>query len=318
MKKILSVFLIFGIVLSSVNAFCFAENKKVFAKQEINIAMATDDNYVYPTLVAISSILEHSKENEVYNFYVLLSGNVQKNSKENILSLQNKYRNCKLNLIEMNDYSSKCKTSGHITMAAYHRLKLPSLLPKLDKILYLDVDIIANKNISDLYNINIDNYYAAGVDHPRCSDIGMGRRFLISTGIKDSPIYVNSGILLMNLKKMRENSIEKAFSECIEENRSNGCWRQHDQDIINKVLNGKILLIPLKYNAMQHFYGRYEDLKTPIAKEIWDEAYTDPVIIHYSSHVKPWNDKSLPNANIWWSYAMRTSFFNEIKDKFLE
>lgn len=294
------------------------ENSTLKVGNSISIAMATDDNYVYPTIVAITSIMEHAEKDENYDFYILLSNSLSYKSKNDILSLQNTYQNCKIKLIDMNEDNKNYKTSGHITLAAYFRLKLPSLLPNLEKILYVDVDIAVNKNIANLYNIDLSNYYIAAVDHPRCNAIGMGRKFLISVGIKDNPVYVNSGILLMNLKKMREDSIEEAFYKSIEKNKNNKDWRQHDQDIINEVCNGKIKLLPLKFNAMQHFYGKYNDLKYPIPEEEWNEAYSDPVIIHYSSPKKPWKDTNIPNAKIWWEYAAKTPFLEAIKDKFLK
>lgn len=312
----LFIILVFGLCVS-LSAFCsdIPENKK---SDKISIAMAADDNYLFPTIVSIISIMENSNKDSAFDFYLLLPGDFQEDSKQKLLSLSKKYTNCKINIINMKNSYENCKTSSHITTPTYYRLGLPSILPNVDKILYMDVDIIVKKDLSELYNTDIEKYYVAGVDQPHTSKISLGKEFLRSVGLVSHDEYINAGILLMNLKKMRENNLENKFMECIEKNKNNKKWRLHDQDIMNEVCFDNIYYLPLKYNALMHYYPMYSDLIIPISQETWDNAYEDSVIVHFSSKNKPWNDLTVPKTELWWEYAKKTVFVKDINEKYLK
>ena len=260
--------------------------------------------------------MENADKSSKLDFYLLLPGDFKADSKQKLLSLSNKYPNCKIHIIDMSNRFENCKTSSHITTPTYYRLGLPSILPDVDKILYLDVDIIVKKDLSELYNTNIENYYVAGVDQPHTSKISLGKEFLQSVGLVSHDEYINAGILLMNLKKMREDDLENKFTQCIAKNKDNKKWRLHDQDIMNEVCFDSIYYLPFKYNALMHYYNMYSYLVKPIAKEVWDNAYENSVIVHFSSKNKPWNDLSLPKSELWWEYAKKTDFIKDINEKY--
>ncbi len=304
MKKVgMLTLLLLGLLFNCASVSVAKENT-------IEIAMATDNNYAYPTMVAMTSILESKNDTTKVNFHVMLSSDFDSANKEKIKSLEKTYSGCAVDIIDMKPVQAEAKTSGHITKSAYFRLSLASLLQDLDKVLYLDTDLIAVKDISDLYSTNIDNYYVGGMNHGGLKNInknffGLGRR----------EIYINSGVLLMNLKKMREDNIEEKFNQFMIEHQNDKEWRQHDQDVINAVCYGNIAILPLKYNAMQqdacqeglrHWYS-----------DTYEESYQNPAIIHYSSPDKPWNLTNLKNADLWWECARRSKFYSEIKEKFL-
>lgn len=116
---------------------------------------------------------------------------------------------------------------------SYLRLFSDELKMLPEKILYLDVDIMANKNISELYNKNIDEYEYAGVlDY-------YGKHFI-------SPNYVNSGVLLLNLKKIKET---KLFKKCRDLLFSRKLFLP-DQNAINQFTTANLIL-PDKYNSQK-------------------------------------------------------------------
>ncbi len=318
MKKLVSVILLFTIGFLSITLKTFAYD----SADAINIAMATDNNYVYPTVVSMTSILENKNANSQIHFYILLSSDLTNESKQNILNLKRYYDNCQISLIDMQNRYKSASLVRHLSTAAYYRLNLPSLLPNVDKILYLDGDTAVQQDLQELYNTNIDNYYIAGV---RDLDalVERGDDYVKQFGINSCSQYINSGVLLMNLKKMRNEKLEEKFNEFIEKyhNPQNRLGIFHDQDVLNVVCYNNIYILPLKYNALVHqltkvLENRYTSIpKDYYSKEEWDIAYSKPAVIHYSH--KPWWQKlTIPFKETWWDYAKKTNIYNEIKKKY--
>lgn len=321
-KKIISFLLIILIAWPfSTNFLCCAEN----SENVVPTAMATDDNYILPTIVTITSIMENSKSTTKYDYYIMLSGEVSKENKQKLISIQEHYKNCSINLIDMKDAFKNAYISHHIKVPAYYRLSLPSLLPNIDKILYLDVDIIVNKDLFELYKTNINNYYLAGIKNPHgylCKDSNFDyAKFL---GIDSIDQYINSGVTLFNLKKMREDNLEQKFIDFITAKQKAGeAIPLHDQDTLNAVCYNHIYHLPCKYNLMLHYavksvedFDNNKWLSQCYNRDEWLEAFNDPVIIHYSSWKKPWKKgfTKMYMADKWWEYAKKTPYLQEIKD----
>ena len=128
--------------------------------------------------------------------------------------------------------------------------------------------------------------------------------------------YINSGILLMDLKAMRENSVEKKLRDFISTHNLTFC----DQTAINALCNDNIQIIPYKYNsfAMSLYEGLLDinNGQNPMYKfnesEIF-QAYHDPTLVHFLGERKPWL-KEYPSVYkiYWWYYAKISGYFNEI------
>ena len=207
---------------------------------------------------------------------------------------------------------------------------MPSLFPKLNKILYIDADTIITEDLSELYNTDITNYYVAGVRDYWAITNNPDYQSII--GIKSMDQYINSGVLLMNLDAMRKDNVEDKFNQYIDKNHCSGkhIGKFHDQDVINYVCHDKILHIPLKYNAMHaclyDYYcvevhkwdiSLFNNIKDFYGKKEWEEAVKSPTIIHFLGGHRPWRTpKKLPASSVWWKYAKKTDFFNEIVRKF--
>ena len=132
----------------------------------IPIAMAADDNYTYPTLVAITSLMENSKKDTHYDIYIMTPGEFAEENSQKLLNLQEKYDNrCKINLIDMKDCYKDANDKGHITTPAYYRLSLSSLLPDLNKIIWLDGDTLTFEGLTDMFGLDMNGlYYGSFLD----------------------------------------------------------------------------------------------------------------------------------------------------------
>ena len=233
---------------------------------QINVSVACDDNYAPYAGVLIASILKNADEKDNLRIFVL-DGGISEDNKQKINSLKS-LKDCEINFVAIDeslyeDYK-KVKTLEHISFATYYRLRLPSMLPDINRIIYLDCDMVATTSLSELFNTDIGDCYIAG-----CEDIGAKRN---SIKYKN---YVNAGMLIFDLDKMRKENVEQTFLEYTIANINN--LKHSDQDIINFSCRGHIYILDERWNVQSsNFTNR--------------SSYTsDPKIIHFIAKRKPWH-----------------------------
>lgn len=192
---------------------------------------------------------------------------------------------------------------SRVTKAVYFRLFSATLLPaEVTKILYLDGDIIITDNLRNLWETNLAGIAVAGV-MDEVQTYALFNRLHYSSKFG----YINTGVLLINLKYWRENQTEKQFADFIYRHPD---WIiAWDQDVLNYVLKEEKHLLPLKYNVQQHFYYKPEycnlDYWT-MESEILD-AQRHPSILHFSGFDKPWRaDCGHPKVSVFLAYKNQT------------
>lgn len=178
------------------------------------------------------------------------------------------------------------------TEAASLRLLLPELLPELDKILYLDCDIIVRQDLTRLWNeTDLGDNYLAAVSEAAIE--GQAERFQ-ALGC-DPAKYFNSGFLLMNLKQMRSEKVSEKLLEA--------CRVPYlefpDQDALNQVCQGRVLPISPLYNSIRTFFiPKYKpDFIRQYGEGLWDTVQREATI-HYTGG-KPWNLFTI-QFGAWW------------------
>ena len=167
----------------------------------INICLSCDDKYSQHAGVMMASVLVNAKSESVLSFYIL-DGGISDVRKKQILALKS-IKDCSINFVsispqDFDEYKKVC-THKYITIATYYRLKLASLLPNVDKIIYFDCDMVVNSDLQELFDTNLDEYLVAGVQ-----DIN-------KKIIKKNPYYVNAGMLVFNLDLIRKCNVEEKF-----------------------------------------------------------------------------------------------------------
>ena len=246
--------------------------------KEYNICLSCDNNYAQYAGVVIASILLNSDDKSFFNFYIL-DGNIEQENKDKIEKLK-EIKNFNLNFISIDEnlfeVYKKIGTHSYISLSTYYRLKLASLLPDVDNILYLDCDVIINSNLAELLEIDISEYYAAGV-----KDIAVNSSGYVPK-LEDGNLYFNAGVLYFNLDKIRKDNIESEFEKYTIENFDK--IRVGDQEIINVVCQGKIKELSSTWNVQSsNFVNRSDYTK-------------NPNIVHYVGRNKPWKFGSI---NYW-------------------
>ena len=291
-------------------------------KNTIPVVFSADANYGYPMIFSELSMIRHAKEDTHYEFILLVSHDFPQKYKD-VIDRHAKEADMLVRYIDMQDaFEDVNMHIKHITQATYYRLKLPGLLPDIDKCLYLDVDIVVQNDLTELYEQDMEEYYIAGVKAagyyypPEKKQRNMDR---LEMPVFDQ--YINAGVLLMNLKKLREDHMEEQFEKLMERD-----YSSQDQDILNVACYGKIKILPLKYNVMNKYYVSHPEnydtdqrVSVCFSREEFEEAGKDPYIIHFADRWKPWDDMVGDMAEKWWEEVMASGeFVHFFEDFYLE
>ena len=273
----------------------------------MNILLSTDNNYVMPTGVLMHSICHHNK-NVVY--YILVDPCFSTESKRALEDIAVGY-DCAIHFLCVDLAKLKYMPVGredqpiHITKAAYFRLFVAELLPKdINRVLYLDGDIIVRKSLEKLWDTDLSGY-STGVVHDvnELNHCKSGRLpYPMNKG------YFNSGVLLINLNYWREHNLIQKFMTFAQENED--ILTLHDQDVLNCVLYDSLKWLPLTYNFENGFLlsSDYISFSPAIQNEI-DKTKYDPAIIHFASADKPWKITCYhPYVGVWRHYWRKSKW----------
>ncbi|MCM1387177.1 MAG: glycosyltransferase family 8 protein [Bacillus sp. (in: Bacteria)] len=271
-------------------------------KKCLSIAMTTDQNYILQTRVAIWSMLNAAKKDIFFNIHILCSPKLGKEHRKKIEDLQSEWKNMDIRFDEIDEkIFQDAKTTAYIPVASFYRLLISHII-KDDKCLFLDGDMIINTDLSEIYDTDLTGLYLAGVKDC-CIQYNMEEQasYKDILEIPTMENYINAGVLLMNLKMIRDNDMEKVFLSYIDKH-----YKMMDQDILNKCCYGKIEQLDLRFNFFADYYERVDILKSTSfnQKEI-DEVKRYGGIIHFPGRYKPWQFVRMRGSSVWWENAKK-------------
>lgn len=249
--------------------------------ENIYIVSAADNQYALHLAVMLTSLCQNANKNKNLFFY-LIHSELSIGNQILFKKLCKKYQ-VNLSFLSINkELFDGVKITAHISEAAYYRILIPHLLPdRIEKVIYLDCDLIIKDDISKLWRVNIPDHFLAAVENP-----GFKRYdILIPKGAK----YFNSGVLVLNVKKWRENSISDEVLQYIENFPEKIIY--WDQDALNAVLYDKWLDLDPKWNQQTNFFTLDFSKNNPSMTPFLDAVHF-PSIIHYTGSSKPWHDKN--------------------------
>lgn len=268
-------------------------------KITIPIFYAIDDGYAKFVAVSIKSLIMNANNNYNYDINVIYENLSEENAKK-LKSLETD--NVKIILTEMNQNLSMItdKLGNRLreytfTLTIFFRLFIPVMFPNYDKCIYIDADTVIPGDISRLYNEDLgNNYLGCIVDKSTIDNEILASYFEEVVGIPRDK-YINSGVLLMNSKKLRELKIDEKFLDLYTKYGFDVI--APDQDYINSMCYGHIKYLSDIYDAMPN----------PNNKEV-----ENPVIIHYNLFLKPWQYENVQYYDYFWKYAKFTPYYDEI------
>lgn len=283
--------------------------------EKVLLIFSTNDYFVPYMSVMIDSILRHSTQEKFYEIIVLHS-EIKKENQDKLAKQVETHQNFALSLLDVSVHIAGCKfytdNREFFEKEAYYRLLTPWLLSEYDRAIYLDGDMIAMTDISALMDIDMEgNLIAAvrdfcGLAECYCPKSDRASYMKQMLRLDDYNDYYNSGLLLLNLKELR-----KAFSlDQVLSLASSKQWEFHDQDILNVLTQGRTKMLDPRWNVIQN-YGRHHFLP-PWLRQEWEQSCKAPYIIHYGGHLKPWMFKRVSHSRLFWAYARKNLFYEEI------
>lgn len=268
----------------------------------LDIVCNVDNNYAQHCAAMLCSLFDNNSNHDIHA-HVLTHGLSDGNMKV-IQLLANRY-NKKVTFHNIDEAildGVQFRKNRPLTKAAYYRILLSSVIDAtIDKILYLDCDIIVLGDISELFNIELDNYALAATSD--ISPYNSSHRMFLQLQMDDNAFC--SGFMMVNLKYWRDNNVQEKLINFSTKKRK--VVFLHDQDSLNYVFKNKWFRLPFKWNATPLSICPIDN-----AMKSFDyvESYFTPKIMHYSGYFKPWNNAWFPEKKYYIKYLKMSGFPN--------
>lgn len=262
----------------------------------MNLLVTLDENYIPYLNVMLYSLLESNPDSE-FDVY-LLHSSIRKDAlleTEQMLKKRGRLIPVKAKEIGLMD----APTTARYPQEIYYRIFAAKYLPEnLDRVLYLDPDIIVNGSIRELYELPLEEYYFAAATH--------NKAFLrkvngLRLDMDPEGLYINSGVMLMNLERLRAEQDYREVFDFI--GRKKNVLVLPDQDIISGLYGDKIYgLDTFRYNMTEKLYQFHGNIE----KEIdlgW--VRKNSVIIHYCGRNKPWKENYMGQLDVFYKETVK-------------
>ena len=270
------------------------------AQNVIPVFFTVDEGYIPFLAAALCSAVENSSPDRNYKA-IILHEDVSEESQKRIKSLAGD--NFEVEFVPMTegletitDRMSNRLRCDYFTLTIYFRLFIPTMFPEYDKAIYIDSDVVVPGDLAELYDTDLgDNFIGACFDHS-IEDVPELVNYTVNAVGVPKGEYINSGVLLMNTKKLREAELDRHFLSLLNTYHFDSV--APDQDYLNAMCCGKIYYLDENWDAMPN------DQKPP--KE-------NPKLVHYNLFSKPWCNDGIQYEEYFWKYAKDCGFLPEIE-----
>ena len=292
---------------------CCIENlTPAFAQNNTVVVFETSAKFVPYLSVAIGSIIANSTVENNYDI-IILSSELGSYEEASLVELGRSYSNVSVRVFNPRSLVKRYldEATHYYLEINYYRLALPWILSKYEKAINLGADLIVNKDIALLYGQELSpDSYIGGV-----IDLGyLGRLNLdiakSELALSDEKSYVNADVLLINLKKIREDYNIEEVMELWQRYR----FRCAEQDVFNKLFDGHIEHLDMRWNVFPENMSSIRDINyaPQELQRVWRQANKDPFIIHYSAEPKPWACPIVGYSELWWEHAKHSPYYFQL------
>jgi lipopolysaccharide biosynthesis glycosyltransferase len=269
----------------------------------MTVCFVVTDQYCHAFAVTLISFFEHLKgitPNEVEVF--IISDGLSKGNEKKLLRISKKYTFTYTILTANKSDFKGLPLNNHWHPSFYYRFLIADI-HHVNKILYLDCDLLIQQDITQLWNESLHGKLLAAVQNPEI----MHNHLL---GLESTQDYFNAGIMLIDLKRWRDEKISQRAMEFLHLNGDNLFWP--DQDAVNYLANNDWQRIDPKWNVQSEFFTGGGGKLKYLEKEV-HAAIQNPAIIHFTGQSKPWDyfnrhPKSMEfvklglKSTYWWFY----------------
>ena len=264
----------------------------------ISIAFCPNNIYTPLTYVSMISILKNKLSTTFISFYLIIPKDYKSKNKDFLCSLFDQFDYFNITFLTMDNRYKKAYVSRRMSKQTYYRFSLGELLPNLDKIIYLDSDVVVYKDLTNLYNLNFNGKFVLG-------------QVTGSNRSKKTGVYnINNGILLFNLYNMRKFKIEEKALKIIKKGKH---FFYHDQTLMNDYFKNYIGIFQLEYHIRN-----WATIKNILTFNKRTGKIYDNDVFYFSSKypsIRHFLGKSKPikcergHIEDWWFFARQSKFY---------
>jgi lipopolysaccharide biosynthesis glycosyltransferase/glycosyltransferase involved in cell wall biosynthesis len=286
------------------------------------IVLATDENFVPPAGIMLSSLLEVVSRDVFYDI-VVLDNEITPASRDLLEGLVAAVDHAAIRFFGVTHLLSDVLAEGDYSKAAYLTVFIPYLFRTHEKVLYLDCDMIVRADVSELFDTQFDNEYVACTRDVGIAALARGggplmykgrltswKRYAARLGFtdKDYEDAVNTGMIVYNIPAF----VNDGFSALRDaEKHLRIGYLLVDQCVLNILLRGRVKYVHMRWNYQVQNWGAPR-LLAWFANE-YREAERDPAIIHYITPFKPWRNIKTLHADAFWRVARKTRWFQSMQ-----
>lgn len=297
------------------------ENVLPVFENGVPIVLSANDKFSPYLDIMIRSIIENASLSRTYDI-IILYNDISEHNRSRISMAAQDRKNVSIRFIRVCQYfdTEKLFIDHHLSIETYYRLIIPEIMPDYHKILYLDCDMVANRDVAELYDIDLGDCVLGAVkDIDVAGQIKLEQNHwreyaLNSLGLNQPYDYFQAGVLVIDLDKLRElTSAEKLIQLARLQK-----WRCHDQDVLNVVCKNRIYYIPQQWNVLMSWQegkrSRMQIMKMA-PKDLYEEytaARKAPYIVHFAGYQKPWDVVNCDMAEYFWKYVRHSLYYPEI------
>lgn len=245
--------------------------------ERIQIVSVSDDNYAKHLSVMLVSLLKNTSYSEYVDIHIVYD-NYSEDTQVKLQSLISSY-GARSFFYQVDPSLYSALAVRNISHAAYYKLSIPDIL-QMDKVIFLDCDMVIIDDIYNLWKFDITDYFLAAVRE------GQFNRY-DQLKMPHGSDYFNSGVMLINLIKWREYNISQVARQFLSEHSEN--LKYHDQEGFNAALHKyPWIKLPPKWNQLSSMF-RWSFSEMRFEEAEYHEALISPSIVHYSGDSKPWH-----------------------------
>ena len=268
----------------------------------VPVFFTADENYEPYLSTALASLVDHVSKKNDYDVNVIYH-NMKRSTMRKLEKIGKDVDNVNIILTEMQEtltgISDRKETrlkADCFTPTIYYRLFLPEMFPQYDKGIYLDSDIIVLGDVAELYKKELgeNNILAACTDMSTQGNELFCKYFEDAVGVRHDK-YFNSGVLLMDFKKFRDEEFCEHFFYML--NKYDFDTVAPDQDYLNALCKDRVMYLDYEWNTMPS--GGFAHIEKP-------------KIVHYNLFFKPWHYDGTEYEEYYWPYANKSAFIREI------
>lgn len=267
---------------------------------KIPVFFTADEPYAPYLATAINSLVKNASDTREYSVTVLHE-DITPESMKKILALAKEnvgitFIPMKEGLEAITDKMSNRLRCDYFTLTIYFRLFIPEMFPDIDKCIYIDSDVVLTSDVAELYDIELGDALFGACADKSVSDVPELAAYMENAVGVNRHKYINSGVLLMNTKALRESGFQSHFLTLLK-TRAFDCIAP-DQDYINAIAKNRILHLPDAWDTMPN----------PNSPESENAK-----LIHYNLFSKPWCYDKIQYEEHFWRYAEDSGFIDEIR-----